>query len=190
MKEVSLSELKEQLKILTQEQIETENAYWENQGMKDKSILAGWAQEILEREERINNIKKRISQVEQETGENPLEESEETHLVDVQEMATWKWLRQELHVRKMAFQENILKGAPGLSEEDLRGLRERKIAHYQEMLAAYYTEKETDKEEKKAWWDITPEQKRVIIENQKNNTVNQADKMEKKNVVHRDEGRE
>ncbi len=174
--ELSLEELKEQLRVLNKVQNETENAYWENLEMRDKSILADWAQEILEREKEINAVKEKIAnhskqQVTEDT------KTEETSLVDISKLTPLQWIRQRIHQMRVAFKRDVIDKAPGIPEENLRKLREEKLNHYREMLDTHQKqnriseEKEFDKRLKSKGIPSQEEQKKMA-EKWKDKTTN------------------
>ena len=82
--------LTEQLNELYQEQSETENAYAENEGRIDESILVAWAEEILEREEKIKQLKQQLA--EQTVPLKPDEKKEEKSLVVVKLCVCYLWI--------------------------------------------------------------------------------------------------
>lgn len=145
---LSLEEMKTQLKTLEREQNETENAYKENQGLRDKSILADWLKEILAREEKINALKQNIATASQpvQTTEKTAEMPEETRLVDVSKLTPLQWLRQKINKMRMSLKKDVLEKAPGIPKEKLENLREEKIKRYREMLSVYQNEKNPSEE--------------------------------------------
>lgn len=143
--ELSLEELKEQLQVLNKAQNETENAYWENLEMRDKSILADWAQEILEREKEINAVKEKIANHSKQQVTEDIK-TEETSLVDISKLTPLQWIRQRIHQMREVFKRDVIDKAPGIPEENLRKLREEKLNHYREMLTTYQKQAHTSKE--------------------------------------------
>ncbi len=167
--ELSLEELKEQLQVLNKAQNETENAYWENLEMRDKSILADWAQEILEREKEINAVKEKIANhSKQQVTED--KKTEETSLVDISKLTPLQWIRQRIHQMRVVFKRDVIDKAPGIPEENLRKLREEKLNHYREMLDTHQKqnriseEKEFDKSLKSKGIPSQEEQKKMAEE--------------------------
>ena len=139
-----------------QEQSETENAYAENEGRIDESILVAWAEEILEREEKIKQLKQQLA--EQTVPLKPDEKKEEKSLVVVKKTPL-QWILQKFQQIRTALQQDDfgLRDIPGLSVQEKENLRDRRIKKYKQVVDAYYAK------EKKAW-ELTPEAEKAFLE--------------------------
>ncbi len=162
--------LEEQLRILKKEQRETESAYSENLGKINQSILVAWAEEILQREEEINELKGKIAEQMQktQTSDEKLEPTEEKRLVVISRKSPWQWIMRKINEIKKNFQEDVfgLKNIPGLSTKQLQDLREKRLNKYRKAVEAYHQEKSTMQEEKA--WHLTKEEEQAFREGEKN----------------------
>lgn len=177
--------LEKQLKILYQEQSETENAYSENDGKINQSILVAWAQEILEREEKIKELRQKIAEKSSSESEKTSEETEEKRLVVVSKRSPWRWIMQKINQVKERFQKEALDldEVPGLSQDQLQELREKRLRRYQVVVEEYRKEKNLQTNEKEPW-NLTKEQetsfrtgeKRVLWDRLSNLTKEKTEK--------------
>lgn len=157
--------LKEQLEKLEREQTETENAYSENFGKIDESILIAWLQEILDREEKINELKQRIPEKAEELEENDI--PEEKSLVNTEGLGIVQKIRQIEADLQRDFNHT-----PGLSTEALGDLRQNRMKKYADIVKAY-TEKKNSQEEKGDQWKLDPEAERIFRQGEKGFLSNQ-----------------
>lgn len=158
-----MEEWKEQLKLLIRQQNETENAYWENIGMEDKSILAQWAEEILQREEQIKALKQKIAEQAEES-KMEVEASEEKSLVDTRKLTPFQWMRQQMSKIKTIFKLDSLDNVPGIPKEKLQDIRDKKMNQYKAMLNSYRAQNTQVKKEEE-FGILTTEQKEILEKN-------------------------
>ena len=167
--------LEEQLKKLNQEQSETENAYAENFGKINKSILVAWAQEILEREEKIQELKQKIKEesVQPKSAEKRIEETEEKSLVVVKK-SPLQWIMQKINQIRKSLKQNDygLNNVPGLSTEQLQDLRQKRLNKYHKMIEEYEAENKSSSKT----WELNPEAERIFREGEKDLLSNQNEK--------------
>lgn len=167
--------LKEQLEKLKREQTETENAYSENLGKIDESILVAWLQEILDREVKIKELKGKMAEQSAQFEENDM--TEEKSLVNTERLGIIQKIRQI-----EAELQHDFNHTPGLSTEALGDLREIRMKKY-ENIVQEYIEKKNAPEENENKWKLEPEAKKVFQQEAEKILKEKKDNFGKTNIA-------